>query len=81
MPLVFAPFSASSFHFVSSLLFAFPVFPFIHLLLSFPLVLDLFRALSIVRIISYLAHLFVLWLPFVSCVIPSVFYLEDILFV
>ena len=44
------PTRLSSFPIVSSLLFAFPVFPFIHLLLSFPLVLDLLRAISIVRI-------------------------------
>ena len=29
----------------------------------------------------FVAHLFMLWFHFVSCVIPSVFYLEDILFV
>ena len=53
------PTRLSSFPTVSSLLYAFLVFPVIHLLFSFSLELDLFRALSIVRIISYW-HIFIL---------------------
>ena len=69
----------SSFPFVSPLLFVFPVFPFIHLRLSFPLVLDLLRVISIIRIISlwriYLCFGFILRVAlFLQCFIWRIFY-------
>ena len=64
----------SSFPFVSSLLYAFPVFPFVLLLFSLSLVLDLLRALSTVRFVCYrricLYFGFILWVY----AIPSVFF-------
>ena len=70
----------SSFPFVSSLLYAFPVFPFILLLFSLSLVLDLLRALSIVRFVCYrriyLCFGFILRVTlFSQCFIWRIFYL------